>query len=311
MNQMLSLGARAACALLFAGATACSTSDGPSDPGNLGDRADELSTARPSFVTLRVDARRCRAPLCGGYFVRDVNGQGTEVYVSGLDFTESHLATDTIADIRSAPASELVMRGRLGLPQVPFQTRQLVVLDAFRGMPGVTLREDDTFYQVHPRKPPIQCLVAPCPNEMAVRLNTMTEDAFDRVSVDRAALTWVDKGWLASRVAAHQAVVAGALVQGEHFPGGFEEVLDASQVFVRLPDNAGTCPAGPQLLCSEGTIAAEERTVDRCLVQTACVKPGICPLYAPACAPGYTLSSWPALPSGCLAFACDPSFVAP
>jgi len=309
MNQTLFLGARVACALLFTGATACAASDGPSDPGTTAESKDELSLTQPSFVTLRADTRRCLAPLCGGYFVRDVNVRGTEMYVSGLNFADSRLPTNTIEDIRSAPANELVMYGHLGQMESHYSTRQFVVLGAFRGMPGVTPRDGDAFFQVHARNPPIACFVAPCPNELASRLNTTREDAFDRISVDHAALPWVDKGWLTSRVATHQAVVTGAFVQGEHFPGGYEQVLDASQVFVRLPDVVGPCIERPSVLCSEGTSAVLERTADRCFDQVGCVTKGICPLFMPACAAGYTLASWPAAPSGCPSFACDPSFV--
>jgi len=297
------------CALLFTGAAACAASDGPANPDTTGESADELSVTSPTFVTLRADLRRCIAPACGGYFVRDVNRQSAERYVSGLDFTESPLPPDAIDDVRSAPANELVLRGHLGLMERRFHTRAFVVLDAFRGMPGVTLREDDAFYQAHARKPPIACFVAPCPNEIASLLNTSREEAFDRVSVDRAALPWVDRAWLASRVERHEAVVAGALEQGERFAGGFEQVLKASQVFVHLPDRIGPCVARPTLRCAEGTIAVHERTEDRCIVQVACVRPGVCPLYVPSCPSGYTLTSWTAPPSGCPAFACDPTFV--
>jgi hypothetical protein len=304
-HEIPSLGARAVCALLFVGATACAASDGSSDPGSVGEGVDELSV---TFVTLRPDLRRCVSPLCGGYFVRDVNRELAERYVSGLEFDAS-MPADAIDDVRSAPASELVLRGHLGRPDTRFRTRPFVVLDAFRGMPGVTPHEGAAFYLVHARKPPNECFVAPCPNEIASLLNTSTQAEFDRVSVDRAALLWVDKGWLAARVEGRGAVAAGTLEQGAHFPGGFEEVLEASQVFVRLPDRTGPCPLLATQSCAEGTVAVDERTEDRCIMQVACVKPGLCPLFEPRCAPGYTLSSWLSPPSGCPAFACDPSFV--
>jgi len=308
MNHILSLGARAACALLFTAATACAANDGPSDPGSIDERADELSVTLPSFVTLRADLRRCLDPMCGGFFVRDVNQQGTEQYVSRLDFQESGLPTDAIAAVQSAPLNELVLWGHLGHQESRFQTRTFMVLEAFRGMPNVTPRAGDAFYQVHARRPPIACFVAPCPNEIASLLNTKSEEVFDRISVDRAALPWVDKQWLASRVATHDVVAVGTLVEGENLPGGVERVLEASQVFVRLPEGVGPCPTTPMFLCTEGTSVLEQRTEDRCLVQVGCVPQSICPLFIAACPSGYTLTSWTAAPSGCPAYACDPSF---
>ena len=303
-HEMLSLGARAVCALLIVGATGCAASDGSSDPGTVGEAVDELSV---SFVTLRADMRRCAAPLCGGYFVREVNRKDAERYVSRLDFDTS-MPAEAIEDVRSAPATELVLRGHLGRQDSRFHTPSFVVIEAFRGMPGVTPGEDAAFYQVHARKPPIDCFVAPCPNEIAQLLNTSMQAEFDRVSVDRAALLWVDKGWLTSRIEARGAIAAGALGEGAHYPGGFEQVLEASQVFLRLPERVGPCPLRATLSCAEGTVAVDERTEERCLTQVACVKQGICPLFDPACAPGYTLTSWPSAPNGCPAFACDPLF---
>jgi hypothetical protein len=311
MNNILSLGARAACALLFTAATACAANDGPSDPGSIDKRADEIAVTLPSFVTLRADLRRCLAPLCGGFFVRDVNGQGTEQYVSKLDFQESGLLTDAIADVQSAPANELVLRGHLGQQEPLYQTRPFMVLEAFRGMPNVTPRDGDAFYQVHARRPPIACFVAPCPNEIASLLNTNSQETFDRISVDGAALPWVDKQWLASRVATHNAVAAGTFADGESFPGGVERVLEASQVFVRLPELVGPCPARPEFRCTEGTVVLQQRTEDRCMVQVGCVSQNICPQSRdiPECQSGYALTSWTVPPSGCPTYACDPSFV--
>lgn len=306
MKNILSLSARAACLLLFAGATACTSSDGSTDPG---ESADELSSSAPAFVTLRPDPRTCGAPLCGGYFVRAVNRPRIEHYVSGLDLAESGLPADALEDIRSAPLNELVLSGHLGALDQRYRTRKFVVQDAYRGMPGVTPREGAAFYQVHARNPPILCLVAPCPNEIASLLNTGTEEAFDRISVNPAALSWVDKGWLGSRVEKHDAVVAGMFVQGDRFPGGYEHVLEASQVFVRLPDRIGPCPERPAMLCSPGASAVYQRTVDRCIEQVGCVPPKVCMQYIPECQPGYTLMSWAALPDGCPSYACDPSFI--
>lgn len=313
MKKIVSFGVRAACALLFTAATACAGSDGPSDPGATRESADDLSIFASSFVTLRPDLRRCAAPMCGGYFVRDVNRQGAERYVSGLDFTESRLPVDAVEDVQSAPPNELVLYGHLGLEDPRFHTRPFAIHAAFRGMPSVTANATDAFYQAHARKPPIQCFVAPCPNEIATLLNTGREEEFDRISVDRAALPWVDKGWLASRVAAHQAVVTGTFAQGQLLPGGYEKVLEATQVFVRLPDRIGPCPERPQFLCTEGTVVIQERTEDRCMVQVGCVVPNICPQtrYMPECSAGYTLASWAEAPSGCPTYACDPTFVIP
>ncbi len=311
MKTILSLGARAACAALCAGVLSCSASDDPYDLGEddlTGESTDALTLIAPTYVTVRADHRRCVAPRCGGYFLRDVNQQGDERYASRLDFTQARLPANALFDARSAPADELVLRGRWGGWEGRFHTRPFVVLDAYRGMPGVNARTGDAFYRVSPRTPPIACLVAPCPNEIATVLNTDVKVAIDRVSVESAALPLVDQGWLGSRAEDHGAVVAGVLVPGDHFPGGYEKVLDARQVFIHLPERVGPCPAMPIVYC-EGNVPIYERTDDRCLVQRGCVEPELCMPFVPECSEGYSLSRWAAAPNGCAAFACDPTFV--
>ena len=71
---------RSACALVL-GIVGCASSADPTEPQS-DSTTDELSMRVPSFVAVRADLRRCAAPLCGGYFVRDVNRGGGEVAVA-------------------------------------------------------------------------------------------------------------------------------------------------------------------------------------------------------------------------------------
>src|SRR5262245_31897030 len=47
---------------------------------------DQISEKNPAYVTLKRDVRRCAAPLCGGYFITEVNRTREAQYVSGLEF---------------------------------------------------------------------------------------------------------------------------------------------------------------------------------------------------------------------------------
>ena len=307
---------------LFAGAslaslaalTGCASSAPTSEASTEGaseatsSTADALTTKTDRFVTVRRDLRRCMAPLCGGYWARELNRDADERYVSSIDLEGAGLDDAAIESALSA-VDALVLRGRLGPAERRFGTRPFVASDAWRGMPGVAPGCTDAVYAVTPREPPIACLVAPCPNEIATRVNTGATYAFDGVDVAPAARPFVDTAWLASRVTEHGALIAASWVQGEHFPGGYAQVLRARQVYVHLPDRVGPCPAAPVTRCEEGTIAAYRRSEDRCVIQVACVKPAICPMYLPACADGYTLASWTG-ESGCAQFACDPLFTA-
>lgn len=304
-HSILSLGAWACSALFFASATACTSMDASRDTGT---ESQALDDGAVNFVTIRADVRSCSSTLCGGYFLHAVNQKTPERYATALDFTETGLPTDVIADLQKAPPGELVLRGHFEAQGPSARYQPFIVLDVYRGMPGIAATDAGVFYQVHARKPAIECITAPCPNEIGARLNTTTEEAFDRVDVGPAALPLVDREWLTASVYGENAIVAGMLSQGDLLPGGYEEVLLASQVFIHLPARTSPCPAKSGLLCSEGSVPVYERTPDRCLSQTACVTPGVCPLIVPECAEGYTRVSWPAAPNACPAFACDPSF---
>ena len=272
---------------------------------------DGLSATSQSYVTLRPDLRKCMSPLCGGYYVADVNRVTlNEKYVSGLDFSLANLSPDDEDAVRSAPTGELLLRGKLGPLEAQFKTRQFRVTEAYRGMPGVQNAAGESFFRAQDRVPAINCFAAPCNNEVATRLNYAPTTSFTRLSVDRAALALVDKDWLARRVLAHGALVAGKFVNGAVFGAGPEKVLDASQVYLRVPDFAGPCPAVRLAQCPPGSTWTYTRSADRCLIPVGCVPQGICPLYVPSCAPGYQLASWRAAPSACARFACDPGFVA-
>jgi hypothetical protein len=259
------------------------------------------------YVTVRRDVRRCAAPLCGGYFLHELNRTTDERYVSGLDFSPSGLHDDTVSSALEATA-DLVLRGELGPAEPMFGTRALRVIDVYRGLPGVTPGPDDAFLTVHEREPPILCFAAPCNNEVATRLNASTTFTFTTLSVEGVTIPWINQAWLSAAIRRRGAIVAGHLEKGEHLPGGYEEILRVSRVYVHLHDTARACPPRPHVACVRGKVATYRRTEDRCLDFDACVDPGICPEYVPVCTDGYTLVSWPSSPSGCMAYACDPSF---
>lgn len=295
---------------LSLGAAGCASEAATSVDDESSVSEEALSARSQSYVVLRPDFRRCMAPLCGGYYVRDANRPyGQEVYVSGLDMSASGLSAEDVARVQGAPANELVLRGKLGAIEPRFRTRAFVVTEAYRGMPGVTVKTGDLFYKAHDRDPQITCITAPCNNEIGQKLNFSGSFAFTTLTVEDAAKPFVDQAWLARRVLFRGGIVAATLRNGTLFQGGYEKVLDASQVFVRLPNVVGPCPLFPIKLCPEGTVNTMSRTADGCMIPTGCAKPGICPLFMPACEPGYTLASWRAQPSACNAYACDPAFL--
>ncbi len=94
----------------------CGVSQGEVGSGDLqGEDSAELSTTSRTLVLLRRDLRKCASPLCGGYFVHDVNRvKLTEAYVSGLDFSASDLGDHEQQQVIEAGDGEVVLRGKLG-----------------------------------------------------------------------------------------------------------------------------------------------------------------------------------------------------
>ncbi|MBI5531499.1 MAG: hypothetical protein HY898_02210 [Deltaproteobacteria bacterium] len=281
----------------------------PEDPTESAD--SELSTTSRSYVTLRHDDRKCMSPMCGGYWVKDANKNTAERYVSGLDFGPSNLDSIQVGKVLEAAPEELVLRGKLTKKDPTYGTQAFLVYEAYRGMPGVVASSNDFFYRSEDRNPQIQCFAAPCPNETATRLNTSSKTNFDRFNFEHATKLFVDSAWLVERVDHHNAIVAGRIFNGQKFPGGYEKVLDASQVYVRIDDMTGPCPAFKLSACPDGEDWAYTRDADMCLIPDKCVPTAGCPsLQPPMCEEGYSVSGWRIDSKKCMQLVCDPTFVA-
>lgn len=268
--------------------------------------ADDLSKKNQSYVTLRADQRKCASPMCGGFFVHDVNRQTEERYVSALDLSLAKLDDATAQKVLDAPADELVLRGKLGPVESSHHTQKFLVTEAYRGLPGVTAADGEAFYKAESNNK--KCFAAPCPDQSATRVNAGGTTDFSDYSVERAALPYVQQDWLVASVRDHGAIVTAKLAKGAKGPGGYAEVLDVSQVFLRIPEAAVSCPL-KAIYCKAGTVPSAIRDENRCVIQEACVQKAYCNMLVPACDEGYTRTSWSGGPHGCAEFACDPSFM--
>lgn len=262
----------------------------------------ELSATSRTYVGLRRDYRRCLSPMCGGYWVHDLNRVTlNEVYVSGLDFTGSGLSDAEQGQV-AAGLGEVVLRGKLGPIEKQFNTRPFIVSEAYRGLPGKEVGATQKFFKVKPAS--VQCLRAPCPTLGATRVNYTAQSYFHELSLSRAGEGRVDVKWLENRALNDGAIVGGALVKD-----GDETVLDAANVFVRLPEAMGPCPLVKQAPCATGKVRIYTRDQNRCIVPTQCVTPGACALWVPTCNEGYSLTSWTGGQFACSVSVCDPSWV--
>ncbi len=291
-------------AVLLAG---CGLSQGEvgqtSDP--RGEDSAELSTVSRTLVLLRRDLRKCASPVCGGYYVHDVNRVHlSEKYVSGLDFSSSGLGDLEQQQVLEADDGEVVLRGKLG-PLDAYGTRPFIVSDAWRGMPGQQVGAADTFYSVKPVN--ITCVKAPCASMQAKKANATAATLFHQLDVSPVG-HFVNRGWLSGRALEHGALVAGSLGDGDLVSGSYEQVLSSRQVFVHLPEAVGVCQAALVTQCPAGQEHPYVRTADRCLVAQPCVSLGICSDALPSCADGYQAVEYRAGPSACPRVECDPAW---
>jgi hypothetical protein len=284
---------------------------GGADDSSLGESDDSLTTRTPVFVTLRKDQRRCAAPACGGYWAKDANKTSAEQYVSALDFAAAHLDETSLEHVQNAPAEELLLKARLGPAERVTKTRTLLVSEAYRGLPGARVAAGDAFYTATKRSPQITCVAAPCNNLVGQKLGTSTKSAFTRLELAPAAPPLTQLSWLESRVLARGGIVAAHFEAGQRQAAGTEKVLEASQVFIRLPEAIGPCPQARMPPCADGQVRTFARDENRCVVPSACVTPGMCPLFLPNCGPGYSLQTWRAGTFACNVYQCDPMFTVP
>lgn len=269
-------------------------------PDELDTQGEELSTTKDTFLLARRDVRRCISPLCGGYWVKDLNSTMMERYVSAFDFSQSlSLPVEEQDKVTGAPDNEVVIFGRLGPKETRFNTRTLLVKDAYRALPGNTVPSTDKFYGVGVTK--IACVTTPCANLQFTRLNRTTGHVLGtEVSIENALRTRVQGDWVMERIRTGRAVVAGHVERS-----GGNVVLSASQVYVQLRDQIQSCPRFALPNCSNGKIVAWTRTANRCTVPVGCTAPGVCAQFFPTCEAGYTLVSWMNL---CPRYACEPEW---
>jgi hypothetical protein len=255
------------------------------------DDIEALSAHGTSYVSIRRDYRDCSAPHCGGYFVHDLNRRTEDKYVASLDVSALGWSVeDRERMIGGAEDDAVVVKATLGPPDPANATRALLVLEAYRGMPGVHAAEMHAYYTMGWEEGPAY---------EAYKVNTAWSGPCDSVGIEAITPPLLDRTWLGDR-ALHGAIVAGHMKS---------RTMDASQVFVRLPDRVGPCPYFYEPKCDEGQVISYTRTAQRCLVPAKCVTPAICPLYVPQCAPGYRHTSWMNPSTACATHACDPAFV--
>jgi hypothetical protein len=121
------------------------------------------------YYTVRRDFRKCASPLCGGFFIKQLNQKATpcvdgvfrqECYVSAIDWRSLKVAPDQLAKIQNDDGSRLILRGSI----VPVEFRafgefgNLRVKEAF--LAATSTPPKGTFVALKDNG--IVCITTPC-----------------------------------------------------------------------------------------------------------------------------------------------------
>ncbi|HSQ63823.1 MAG TPA: Kazal-type serine protease inhibitor family protein [Polyangiaceae bacterium] len=249
------------------------------------------------FIVTHVDARKCMAPLCGGYFVARVNAKTTrcgdgayrsECYVSEIDTTAVALADTDDQKLHGALAQgQALVRGTL--VKQAYNNATLGRLVAVEGWFGATTSKPaGTFYRAANND--IECVKAPCPTVTASKLNSKAAQNIEGALFDQTAVP-ADSKQIALADSdldtTDGVLVAGDLVT-QQTKAGAEKVLVASEFYFRAVSPVGkTCGGFAALACPDGYFCSYSESA-KCgagdMGGTCQVTPEICPMvYMPVC----------------------------
>ncbi|KYR01611.1 hypothetical protein DLAC_01611 [Tieghemostelium lacteum] len=254
--------------------------------------SDNLNRRKNSYYSVRRDYRKCAFPMCGGYWLKAVNTNAEELYVSEFKFDDrlDHLNKSLVLD---APMNELILGGWIKKTN---KFNELRVVEATRVVPIKPAAKDPVGYYG---------LYKDGSKWNLIELNT---DKVTKIScwTDRySEVSHIDRQWLDSKIK-HDAIVSGVIAE---LPDKKEKTLTIEKVYIQLPDPAKPCKELPLAKCAGGHVTVYTRDEDRCLSFDGCIKPGVCTLVLPLCDGNYTLVEFPSRPNACPKPFCDPYYL--
>ena len=135
--------------------------------------------ANSTFYTVRPDMRRCASPMCGGYFVKEVNQSLTrcanghtmsECYVASMDWKGASEVEIRKALVRGSLVSGVKRNGKFGALQVS---------EAWQA--ATDKQPSGEYFRV--RDLNLRCIAAPCETHHAAKLNTTQQRKISGVNL--------------------------------------------------------------------------------------------------------------------------------
>jgi hypothetical protein len=183
-----------------------------------------------AYYTLRRDLRRCASPMCGGYWVKQVNQtltrcvDGTsksECYVAGIEWNHQPQIDERKALLRGTIERKKFSRGQtFGVFRVS---------ESWEATSEVP--QSGSYYRVRDRG--LRCITFPCETHFEAKLNSNLQGNIAGVDITNTGAS--DE----AVSAANQQMTGsdGVLVTGSHFPvkgpGGRSVTLKATRFYLR------------------------------------------------------------------------------
>ena len=202
--------------------------------------ADDSIKSTSTFYLVRADLRKCRSPMCGGFFVKRVNEPST-LCLDGSMAPECYVAEIDWNGHTSGDAAQMLLRGDIaaGTHKTVGKFGVLRVTELWQS--ASDSQPTGIFYRVRDRG--LRCIAAPCPTHHEAKLNSTVSRNIAGVDLTGAH---------AAEASMSEALAAmtgrdGVIVVGEHAPvrgpGGRSETLKATQFYLptRSEEASGPC----------------------------------------------------------------------
>ena len=230
--------------LLMMSALFAGCADVPDDPLSADAPVDAGSDLRGTpaiYYTLAVDTRKCASPLCGGYFVTELN-HATMTCADGTTASSCYIAYVDGSKLGFIPADKAafdaalsddwaLVRGRLTLEPVSGYT--LGVLSASEAWEGLTgMNPGGSFVRVNENG--MLCLTTPCTHYDESALNGHRSTLIAELDFKPSA---ADPTQIREAIDATLST-DGLLVAGKRYPvtgpGGTSPARDVTEAYVRI-----------------------------------------------------------------------------
>ncbi|KAN0038794.1 hypothetical protein ACTA71_000984 [Dictyostelium dimigraforme] len=285
------------------------------------------------YYAARTDTRKCdnyEKPRCGGYYVKELNTgkEEMETYVSEIN-QQDDIGVVNENKIRNAPPYHIVFRGILNRDYLnDVDTAEAHNIYRLMPMPGKTfnLTKDTNFYTLgNPHN-----LLVPQLNEddEKNRFKTLVCQDYPK-NIKNIQTNWMEylintgnSVFTVNSITITNNITTTSDKDGKKYDDDYEKIINNNwkpkyeynidNLFISLT-NSNNCPKKIQeIRCVLGLVATYVRSFNHCYIFFECAprSPEKCQSsIAPICPRGYSLTSIPSYPHGCLVFYCDPSFL--